>query len=427
MNSAGGDATCARAFEASHTHGVRTRRALRTRSRTPPSRRRRPRRRPRRRWTARPSRTRRGPAGWTRSDATYVRLTNAAGRNHGTYAAEMWAQQHHTAHRQLLPRLRPDGLHERRLWTSGTTSRRSAPLPTTLVSSTPRTAGPVGRSSRTGPARRRRAGWQARNYALPVGGTVRVRFSGSVNATTEYADWDDIAVTRLHDHRRALRSSTSTTTATGRRDVVLQPSHRRQRRELVGPDRDGSVPHRHHRPGHHRQRPRGLEQEPGRGHPHPHRRGRDRVHPVRPQRGRMVHLYAGPFTVSTEGTSTLQVPLGRRRRARRGDQDGLGARRHRRRPRCRPRLVPSAISTRFDRDHRGTLRPMASRGSRTTRSTGTARASARRPTRSTRTTGWSPVTRTRLRGQLPSTSPATSRHEARARARRYRSARCGSR
>ena len=77
------------------------------------------------------------------------------------------------------------------------------------------------------------AAWQVRNYALPVGGTVRIRFSGSVNATTEYADWDDIAV---------LGFTTTTSTAltheydrqARRRDVVLQPSHRRQRRELVG-------------------------------------------------------------------------------------------------------------------------------------------------------------------------------------------------
>ena len=31
------------------------------------------------------------PAAWTRSNTTYVRLTNTAGRNHGTYAAEIWA------------------------------------------------------------------------------------------------------------------------------------------------------------------------------------------------------------------------------------------------------------------------------------------------------------------------------------------------
>ena len=37
--------------------------------------------------------------------------------------------------------------------------------------------------------------WAQRTYAtIPTGGTVRVRFSASVNATSEYADWDDIVM-----------------------------------------------------------------------------------------------------------------------------------------------------------------------------------------------------------------------------------------
>ncbi len=39
------------------------------------------------------------------------------------------------------------------------------------------------------------AGWTSRSYPLPVGGTVRVRFSGSVDRTTEFCDWDNIVVT----------------------------------------------------------------------------------------------------------------------------------------------------------------------------------------------------------------------------------------
>ena len=111
------------------------------------------------------------PAGWTRSDATYVRLTNAAGRNHGTYAAEMWANNNTT--RRTVNFYRDYDLTGFTSAVSGLLGQRlgaSAPLPTTLVSSTPRTAGPAGRARELGrPVGA--AGWQARNYALPVGGT----------------------------------------------------------------------------------------------------------------------------------------------------------------------------------------------------------------------------------------------------------------
>jgi len=39
------------------------------------------------------------------------------------------------------------------------------------------------------------ATWTPASFALPVGGTVRVRFSGSVNRTNEYCRWDDILLT----------------------------------------------------------------------------------------------------------------------------------------------------------------------------------------------------------------------------------------
>ncbi len=37
-------------------------------------------------------------------------------------------------------------------------------------------------------------GWIQRSYSLPAGRTVRLRFSGSVNANSEYVDWDDVTV-----------------------------------------------------------------------------------------------------------------------------------------------------------------------------------------------------------------------------------------
>ena len=44
---------------------------------------------------------RRGRPAWTRSNATYVRLTNAAGRNHGTYAAEIWDDNNNATRRTV--------------------------------------------------------------------------------------------------------------------------------------------------------------------------------------------------------------------------------------------------------------------------------------------------------------------------------------
>lgn len=37
-------------------------------------------------------------------------------------------------------------------------------------------------------------GWTSRSYSLPVGGTVRIRFSGSVDRTNEFCDWDNIVI-----------------------------------------------------------------------------------------------------------------------------------------------------------------------------------------------------------------------------------------
>jgi hypothetical protein len=50
-----------------------------------------------------------------------------------------------------------------------------------------------------------------RTYAIPVASSVRLRFSASVNATTEYVDWDEIAVT---GHRTEQRTVATTTTVT---------------------------------------------------------------------------------------------------------------------------------------------------------------------------------------------------------------------
>ncbi len=133
------------------------------------------------------------PAGWTRSDATYVRLTNAAGRNRGTYAAEIWANN---ATRRTVNFYRDYDLTG---FTSASLSfwNQVSALSTNadyarVEYSTNGGANWTQLYNQTGPSAAQ--AWQQRPYALPVGGTVRVRFSGSVNATTEYSNWDDITV-----------------------------------------------------------------------------------------------------------------------------------------------------------------------------------------------------------------------------------------
>lgn len=53
--------------------------------------------------------------------------------------------------------------------------------------------------------------WTARSSSLPVGGTVRVKFSASVNKNNEYADWDDITVVAAVKQSSTLLSTSTTT------------------------------------------------------------------------------------------------------------------------------------------------------------------------------------------------------------------------
>jgi hypothetical protein len=54
-------------------------------------------------------------------------------------------------------------------------------------------------------------GWTQRSFALPVGGTVRLRFGGSVNANNEYCDWDDISIIGVRTTTTLLSNTTSAT------------------------------------------------------------------------------------------------------------------------------------------------------------------------------------------------------------------------
>ena len=59
------------------------------------------------------------------------------------------------------------------------------------------------------------AGWTQRTFTLPVGGTVRVRFSGSVDRTNEYCDWDDILISAVRTTTTTLyNTSSSVSTST---------------------------------------------------------------------------------------------------------------------------------------------------------------------------------------------------------------------
>ncbi len=57
-------------------------------------------------------------------------------------------------------------------------------------------------------------GWTQRSYPLPAGTTIRIRFSGSVNRTGEYCDWDDISVTGVRTTTTALANTTCTVGST---------------------------------------------------------------------------------------------------------------------------------------------------------------------------------------------------------------------
>ena len=155
------------------------------------------------------------PASWTRSDATYVRLTNAVGRNNGTYAAEIWANNTTRRTVNFYRDYNLAGFTTANLsfWNNLSAFSTVADYARVEYSTNGGTSW-TQLANWAGPSAA--AGWQARGYPLPVGGTVRVRFSGSVNATTEYSDWDDITVQGFTTTTSvALTTSTTTGLADG--------------------------------------------------------------------------------------------------------------------------------------------------------------------------------------------------------------------
>jgi len=146
------------------------------------------------------------PSDWTRSDATYVRLTNTAGRFSDTYAAEAWDNGTTVRALNFYKDYNLSGYTSANLsfWgqvsalTAGDYSRveystNGGTSWTQLQNLTALTAA------------------QKYSFSLPVGGTVRVRFSATVNAAAQYADWDDVAVTGYVTSSTPVVSATATT------------------------------------------------------------------------------------------------------------------------------------------------------------------------------------------------------------------------
>jgi hypothetical protein len=129
------------------------------------------------------------PTDFVRSDTTYARLTNAAGHNHGTYAVEVWAN---SGTRRTVNFYRDYDLSR---YETATLSFWDF-VSTLSTGDYARVEYSINGGSSYAQLQNLTAGsaWTQRTYSLPVGGIVRVRFSASVNATTEYADWDDIMV-----------------------------------------------------------------------------------------------------------------------------------------------------------------------------------------------------------------------------------------
>ncbi|HSK48521.1 MAG TPA: nidogen-like domain-containing protein [Coriobacteriia bacterium] len=133
------------------------------------------------------------PADWTRSSATYVRLTQATGRNHGTYAAEIWANNASRRTASFYSDFDLTGFSSANvsLWNNLSAFSTAADYARVEYSvnggmSWAQLANWVGPMAASG--------WQQRSYSLPAGGVVRVRISGSVNNSNEFSDWDDVSV-----------------------------------------------------------------------------------------------------------------------------------------------------------------------------------------------------------------------------------------
>ncbi|MBI5231135.1 MAG: hypothetical protein HY876_03105, partial [Coriobacteriales bacterium] len=130
------------------------------------------------------------PNDWTRTSTTYVRVQNNAGRNHGTYAAEVYSSNTTRRTYSLYKDI------DLSTYTSATLTfwDYAAGLSGGGDYALAEYSTNGGASWTTVSNLSASTAWAQRSASLPVGGIVRVRFTGSVNSTTEFCDWDDINV-----------------------------------------------------------------------------------------------------------------------------------------------------------------------------------------------------------------------------------------
>jgi hypothetical protein len=135
------------------------------------------------------------PTDWARpagDSQTYLRANNAAGRNHGTSAAELWANNTTRRNVQFSKTFDLSGHPVATLsfW-DHSTQTEAGDYNRVEYSTDGATWIPL--QNFVAPA-----AWAPRSYLLPAGQgytDVTVRFSGSVNANNEYVCWDDIVIT----------------------------------------------------------------------------------------------------------------------------------------------------------------------------------------------------------------------------------------
>ncbi len=135
------------------------------------------------------------PVDWAKggTDPTYLVANNAAGRNHGTYAAEIYTAANNTRRTaQFTKTFNLSGYSSATLswwdYLVGTAGGDYLMVDYSLNGGTSWTVLRNDVTNGTVP-------WQVRSYPLPTGPTasaVMVRFSGSINRTTEFVCFDDI-------------------------------------------------------------------------------------------------------------------------------------------------------------------------------------------------------------------------------------------
>ncbi len=134
------------------------------------------------------------PSEWDRSDNTYVRTTDTSGRVRSTYAAEVWANSTTRRTASFYRDFDLRGMDSATLtfWNQAVGFGGGSDYARVEYSTN-------GGSSYTQLHNlTSSAGWSQRSFSMPSAATnkvVRIRFTGSVNRTSEYVNWDDISMT----------------------------------------------------------------------------------------------------------------------------------------------------------------------------------------------------------------------------------------